>query len=185
MTATAPDVAAEPTPYVSLLDRLRAVGETLPASHLPAVGELQKILGGLVHFAEHGEELLVAAVRGADHVEAILTPDRPAGWIPHVAVLADDATQRLDAENAQLRDDLAALREQVAALASAKSPAPAPEPEPTPDPLFDPAPVTPPVQSAGGAAFPSPAGSTPADVPVDPGERANDDTPGASDGGHA
>lgn len=49
---------------MSLLDQLREIGEFTP-SHQPAPAEALEILGKLVAYLEHGEELFAAAERDA------------------------------------------------------------------------------------------------------------------------
>jgi hypothetical protein len=50
---------------MSLLDELRAVEDFTP-SHQPTVGEVTKIVGVLVAYIEHGDELFAAAKRDAE-----------------------------------------------------------------------------------------------------------------------
>lgn len=95
-------------PYVGLLDKLRDLGKTIQdeGGHLISQTEITAVLTALVHFVEHGDELLRNAAFGYNAgIEPILTPDRPEGWAPPVRV--EDPMQQ---ELARLRGELDALR---------------------------------------------------------------------------
>lgn len=75
---------SEPTsskPYVSLRDRLRNAGKLMEeiGGHLPAPNEIVHLLGGLIAYAEHGDDVLNAST-SAD-LEQILTPERAEGYV--------------------------------------------------------------------------------------------------------
>lgn len=95
-------------PYTSLLDKLRDLASTIAneGGHLVGSAEIPGLLAALVHFIEHGDELLrVSAFGYTTGIEPILTPDRPDGWTPPVRV--EDPLQQ---EISRLRGELDALR---------------------------------------------------------------------------
>lgn len=100
-------MATEAPPYVSLLDRLRGLGKTLlegaNESGMIPYAEIAPILTALVHYIEHGDELLDASAAGYGETESILTPDRPEGWVPpgHMVDPRDAEIERLKAALAQ------------------------------------------------------------------------------------
>lgn len=95
-------------PYVSLLDKLRDLATTIAheGGHLVSSAEIPGLLAALVHYTEHGDELLRQAAFGYQAgIEPVLTPDRPEGWAPPVQY--EDPMQQ---EIARLRGELDALR---------------------------------------------------------------------------
>lgn len=95
-------------PYVSLTDKLRDLAQTIAheGGHLLGSAEMPGLLAALIHYVEHGDELLRQAAFGyTTGVEPILTPERPAGWTPPVRL--EDPMQQ---EIARLRGELDALR---------------------------------------------------------------------------
>lgn len=83
-----PDATTVDAPaYRPLLDELREVAALLPPSHIPVPAELARIVGALVHYAEHGADLIEAARGGTPdeqaHTDAVATvlvskqPDAP------------------------------------------------------------------------------------------------------------
>lgn len=59
---------------MSLLDDLRNAGNALDIQFQPSSNEVQKILGALVHYAEHGKDFLTAAESGVEDVVKLLAP---------------------------------------------------------------------------------------------------------------
>jgi hypothetical protein len=95
---------------MSLIDDLRAV-ENFATSHQPVVSEIGPIVGALIAYVEHGEELLEAAradVKAreagepANRVNELLSP-APEPEAPPAATLPPAAADDRDAEIASLR----------------------------------------------------------------------------------
>lgn len=59
---------------MSLLDDLRAAAHALDPQFTPSSNEVQKVLGALVHYAEHGDEFLKAAASSTEDVVNLLQP---------------------------------------------------------------------------------------------------------------
>lgn len=100
--------AQQAEPYVSLLDDLRTLNGVLTTGggdHPLSPNEIPGILSALVRYVEHGDALLRAATYGWPAVEAILTPDRPNGWVDPNATSTDPR----DAELAELRAKVAQI----------------------------------------------------------------------------
>lgn len=59
---------------MGLLDDLRAAGKALDIQFQPSTGEVQGVVGALVHYIEHGDDFLKAVEGGAEDVEHLLVP---------------------------------------------------------------------------------------------------------------
>src|SRR6185437_13263330 len=68
---------------MSLLDDLRGAANSLDIQFQPAANEIQKLLGALIHYSQHGDQFLQAAEKGVGDVTDLLQPqaeeDKPAG----------------------------------------------------------------------------------------------------------
>ena len=129
---------------MSLLDELRGI-EHFPPSHEPVTGDVLEVVGKLVAYVEHGDQLLQAADKDAQarkagqpayNVNDLLAPPsedelaaRTVGQAPTPADVAKDA------EIAQLRQELATAQAQAqrtTATVEAVPDAPAVPPGPAP-----------------------------------------------------
>lgn len=93
---------------MSLLDDLRAI-ENFPPSHLPTPTEALQVIGTLVAYVEHGEQLLEAIAADAKarqdgepptHVDELLSPSPTPAAAP-AAVSAGDIQAAQEQANAQ------------------------------------------------------------------------------------
>lgn len=111
---------------MALIDALRDL-ENLPESHIPALNEIQQVVGKLAAFVEHGDGLFKAAEEGAKEVDDLLAQpadvptasspaDTPAtasgdpGAAPAAAAPAPAAAASSEDKDAEI----AALRQQLA-----------------------------------------------------------------------
>lgn len=165
-------------PYRSLFERLKVVGDELPVSHLVDHTPVGRVLSALIHYAEHGEDLLDAADQAVEHFTAGLRKAVDARTI-HTGVpeiLNAPYPQPVDAaaDSAEMAGQIAALQQQIAALQGAQHAGPGttvdvqPVPDaPTPGTPLEPG-ATWPQQPAGQPApgWPQPPTPPAPDVPT-------------------
>lgn len=133
---------------MALLDELRDVVPHIPPSHIPTIGEALGIIGALVAHCEHGTKLFEAAEQGTDEVNRLFAeeyvpqaspapveqtpvapPDSPA---PAETPAPVSDAGSLEAENAQLKAQIAALQgEQQRTQATVEPLDPTPPPAPS------------------------------------------------------
>jgi hypothetical protein len=100
----------------SLLDKLREAVQTLDVQFQPSANEVQALLGGLIHFVEHGDEFLKAAEAGVNDVTQLVHPQPKAEEPPAdqpaepEKVDAPESDQDLEAHIQDLQAQLDARR---------------------------------------------------------------------------
>lgn len=146
---------------MSLLDSLRKVAAHIDVGHVPTSAEANKLLGAMIAFAEHGDDVLQAAENGAEELIHLLSGSSD--------TLADSKQAQYEAELAQARAVLA--RHDAAGQGTNAPLTPAvqsvPENVPPPQTPPDPSPVSAPTSVDSGNASlsdPVPADAVPDDV---------------------
>lgn len=101
-----------------LFDRLESVAALLPVSHIPAAQDVQRYIGAVIAFLEHGETILDAADGGdptqqssLDRVHAVIAGDTPIN--PSAGIQPSAATGPAMATSA----NVSALAEQIRTMA--------------------------------------------------------------------
>lgn len=160
---------------MNLLDKLRVLGQALPPSHVTTPQEAMAVLSGLVHYVEHGEDIIahalssaMCATKNVPLLETLLSPDSEprafavatpvTGYAASNATSADIAAlatqvmemQRLMAEQQRLM--VMQMQGQSGTVAAPAAPVPAP---PSAQPATSP-PPTPPPSGGGDAGAPLP-----------------------------
>lgn len=63
--------------YMSLIDDLRQLGKVIPSSHLPSDGELKGVVGGILLFIEHGQEVFNEVKNDEEKLHNLLATGDP------------------------------------------------------------------------------------------------------------
>jgi hypothetical protein len=108
-------------PYVSLFDQIAELAAHLPVSHVVADTKIGRYIAAVVHYMEHGPEILEAAAQATAHVRDQLSNESFAKRTapPQVdEVLAAPYPQAQDTNDTTVQ--LEQLKAQVAALEGAQ-----------------------------------------------------------------
>lgn len=118
---------------MGLLEDLQNVGKNLPPSHIPAISDVQGILGAVVAFLEKGQSVIEAAAAG-DPASAG-TPDELHQVLAPVEEAAAETVEKAEAAVSEAVGEAIAPAEQTVEAVPVAAPVAAvgPGPELTPD----------------------------------------------------
>ena len=112
---------------MGLLEDFQNVGKNLPPSHVPAIADVQGVLGAVVAFLEHGQSVIDAAAAG--DVASAATPDELHAVLAPVEQAAAETVEKAETAVGEAATELVAAPAAPAATEQAVEAVPVVTPE--------------------------------------------------------